>query len=358
MQHHKKIALLSEILLHLIFWGMLIYIFNSSYSVKYATIKVIGGKKQMVVLTKNLLPHILLIIALKAAFFYIAVFRILPGIDAVRKKEAALLSVILIVVAVVTTEYFLLHFISRVTSLGLQEIKNLLPVNFILNIACLSATLAYYFTNRWRKAERTIEKIEKEQLLSELKIIKAQVTPHFLFNALNNVFSMAQQQGNDKLAEKISALSGFMRYVLDTNKKSKVLLQTEMDFIENYIDVMKMNYTDDEVNIQFISNGNLQNIFVPPMLFIPFVENIFKYGVQAGLPSNINLLLEIKVGMIIFSGTNPDYSRGSKIPANSFGIGLEAVARKVELYYAASGSVEYGTKDGVFYFTLKLPFND
>ncbi|MEZ4930618.1 MAG: histidine kinase [Saprospiraceae bacterium] len=114
------------------------------------------------------------------------------------------------------------------------------------------------------------------QLEAELRFLKAQVNPHFLFNALNNIYSLSFTESK-KAPEMILKLSDMMSYMLYDCKSEQVKLSAEINYLKNYIDLQQLK-KEGELNIDFNIKGNVSNAFISPMLFIPFFENAFKHG--------------------------------------------------------------------------------
>lgn len=196
----------------------------------------------------------------------------------------------------------------------------------------------------WIKRE---QELITEKLETELNFLKAQVNPHFLFNTLNNFFSMAQSQGNIILADSILKLSGMMRYTLYDSNVKLIPLEKEIEYVNNFVKLTKLRYQDEEVNFRFSTpkiDGNYQ---IPPMVFIPFVENALKYGVAVNRKSEINLQISIHDGMLNFSCTNTNYKQ-LKNHSTTSGIGLANVKRRLELTYPDKHKLEIVNDEASF----------
>ncbi len=202
---------------------------------------------------------------------------------------------------------------------------------FFIFIIVFGLSIAYFFLKEWARAEKFRSQLEAVQLDTEIKFLKSQVNPHFLFNTLNNLFSMAQGKGNDDLADGISKLSGMMRYMIYESNEEHVPLKKEMEFLENCILLNKLRYAEDEVRVIFDYPNETTGVLIAPMLFIPFVENAFKHGVMIGQSSEIDISISIGNEQLIFTCENTIYSV-KKMDEKS-GIGLENVKRRLELLY-------------------------
>lgn len=202
-------------------------------------------------------------------------------------------------------------------------------------LAVLAVAMAGFFIKEWIRNELKRSQAEAQQLNIELRFLRSQVNPHFLFNTLNNLFSMAQRKGNDELADGISKLSGMMRYMIYESDAGKVPLQKEIDYLKDYIALNKLRYADSEVAVSFNhpSAAEVAEVQIAPMLFIPFVENAFKHGVAIGQRSFIVLVIGVAPGKLRFSCENADHRASRNLAEEGSGIGLANVKRHLELVY-------------------------
>ncbi len=221
-----------------------------------------------------------------------------------------------------------------------------------LAIAMLS--IAYFFLKEWARNEIARNQLQAHQLSTEVKFLKSQVNPHFLFNTLNNLFSMAQKKGNDDLADGISKLSGMMRYMIYESNADRVPLQKEIEYLQDCIALNKLRYADDEVTVKFSYPKKNADIVVAPMLFIPFVENAFKHGVTIGQTSSIGISIVIAEKNLIFTCENNDHSAIKRMEEEQGGIGLENVKRRLELVYPGKHRLFTQNNDGKYLVTLEL----
>ena len=214
--------------------------------------------------------------------------------------------------------------------------------------------MAYFFLNAWAKSELLQTQLQANQLSTEIKFLKSQINPHFLFNTLNNLFSMAQGKGNDELADGISKLSGMMRYMLYDSNEESVPLSKEITYLEECITLNKLRYADEEVIVTFDHAGPIADIRIAPMLFIPFVENAFKHGVAIGQRAAIQIAIVVSGQKLIFSSVNTDYSMIRKMEMEISGIGLENVRRRLELVYPDKHRLKINKEDGKFMINLEI----
>jgi len=213
---------------------------------------------------------------------------------------------------------------------------------------------AYFFLKEWGKSELRRTQLQANQLSTEIKFLKSQINPHFLFNTLNNLFSMAQAKENDELADGILKLSGMMRYMLYDSNEERVPLGKEIIYLEECITLNKLRYADEEVLVSFEHPGHNADVRIAPMLFIPFVENAFKHGVAIGKKGAIQIAITVSGEKLNFSCVNRDYSAIKKMEMNISGIGLENVKRRLELVYPGKHQLMINNESGKFMVNLEI----
>jgi LytS/YehU family sensor histidine kinase len=179
--------------------------------------------------------------------------------------------------------------------------------------------------------DKEAAKLKSENLHTELKFLKSQINPHFLFNALNNIYAMSMMKSKDA-PKMILKLSDILRYNLYDGIQDRVPIEKEMRYIENYVSFQKLK--DENIrNIAVDFEGVDGNVMIAPLILIPFVENSFKHSKIEDVSKGwINIDLKTRDDKIIFKVTN-------SVPETEFkkdtsgGIGLENVKRRLELIY-------------------------
>lgn len=203
------------------------------------------------------------------------------------------------------------------------------PGSFVVFLLVLTIGICITSIQQWLRVEHTKEKIEHEKLNTELSFLKTQVNPHFFFNTLNNIYSLAVVQ-SDKTAPAVLKLSSIMRYILTETQTDKVPLENEIDFIKNYIDLQLVRLTD-KVKVNFEVTGDTMNKSIAPLLFIPFVENAFKYGVSTKDNSEIDIHLIATGNTVELDVTNTIVHKANSM--DTTGIGINNVKRRLILSY-------------------------
>jgi two-component system LytT family sensor kinase len=239
-------------------------------------------------------------------------------------------------------------------SFMISDWRQIQPVILLAFLVLEGIAIAYFFLKAWAKSELIQTQLQANQLSTEIKFLKSQINPHFLFNTLNNLFSMAQAKGNDELADGISKLSGMMRYMLYDSNEERVPLSKEITYLEECITLNKLRYADEEVMLTFEHAGQIADTRIAPMLFIPFVENAFKHGVAIGQRAAIQIALAVSGQKLIFTCANTDFSKIRKMGMEISGIGLENVRRRLELVYPGKHRLIINKEDGKFMVKLEI----
>lgn len=209
------------------------------------------------------------------------------------------------------------------------------------------------FAEGWFELEAKKKEIENERLTSELRFLKAQINPHFLFNTLNNLYYLAFTN-SPNTTEVIAKLSQMMRYMIYDSNHAKVPLNKEIEYMENYIILEKLRLNE-PIPIVFEVRGSTNGVMIAPLILITFLENAFKHGV-----SNNFSEAWIKAD-ILLEGTACIYTvANSKLPQNLMnkdeqsGIGLQNVKRRLELSYPDNFELEIEEKATEYLVRLKL----
>jgi two-component system LytT family sensor kinase len=194
---------------------------------------------------------------------------------------------------------------------------------FFVVVSCLLRFAIDWFGN-----ERVQRGLESERKEMELQFLKSQLNPHFLFNSLNNIYSLAYQK-SDKTADAILKLSEIMRYMIYESNDSWVSLNKEIEYLQSFIELQKLRFKDGAA-VEFTMNGEIDNQQIVPLILISFVENAFKHGI-ANDPKNpikINIIANQKI--LHFSITN---KKNTYNKDEMGGVGLNNVERRLQLLY-------------------------
>jgi two-component system LytT family sensor kinase len=209
----------------------------------------------------------------------------------------------------------------------------------------LSAVLK--FTVDWFLNERIQRDLENQRLSAELSFLKSQINPHFLFNSLNSIYSLAYQK-SDTTPEAILKLSEIMRYMLYECNDNKVELTKELQYLQNYIDLQKIRFGN-KAFIDFEVTGEVTNQHIVPLLLISFIENAFKHGIANDALAPIKLKINLEDGHLYFFIQNKKHTHNRD---SSGGIGLANVRRRLDLLYP--GKYNLDIRDEADTYTCQL----
>jgi hypothetical protein len=190
------------------------------------------------------------------------------------------------------------------------------------------------FVDRHRDDEKRRKELEKEKLHSELAFLKNQISPHFFFNTLNNIYALTTID-TPAAQESILKLSKLMRYLLYESEQGETLISHEIDFMTNYIALMKLRLSP-KVDLEVSFPTEYNDVSVPPLLFIPFIENAFKHGISHREASFIDIRLKIEGNKLIFSSENSMGKNTQPHDKEHSGIGLENVKKRLALLFPES----------------------
>lgn len=237
------------------------------------------------------------------------------------------------------------------------------PVTSLTNRIIFAPSFGFYVISIvYRKILNNIrrERLQKEEraerLATELKFLRSQINPHFLFNTLANLVSLARKN-SDLLEPALIQLSDLMRYMLYDTQGKRVPLAKEVSYLQNYIGLQRLRFGEDidvSVGIDLSPEIN-QHYLIEPMLLIPFVENAFKHGTGHLAHPEIAVHLTEQQGQIVFKVKNrvaPPSAGTSKDRAS--GIGLANVRKRLDLLYGEAYQLDITQRDGWYAVTLKL----
>ena len=206
-----------------------------------------------------------------------------------------------------------------------------------------------YFKS-WRDA-KALETLEKKNLEQQLEYLKYQINPHFFMNTLNNIHALVDIEP-EEAKHSIVELSKMMRYVLYEGAKSRVPLSKDIAFINHYITLMKLRYTD-KVKISTDFPASPTDKMVPPMLFITFVENAFKHGVSYKQASFIDISIKTTDDHLVFTCSNSKAEEGNDLYG---GVGLANTRQRLDLIYGTSYTLQVDNGSNSYAVMLQIPF--
>lgn len=230
--------------------------------------------------------------------------------------------------------------------------KPMQPEEFKLVVAmlliCVDLGCRYY--RKYKTEAYNLEELEKDNLKYRLEYLRYQINPHFFMNTLNNIHALVDID-SEKAKDSIVELSKMMRHVLYESNGHTVPLSEEIDFLNHYISLMKLRFTD-KVKIRCSFTDDYRDSEVPPLLMATVIENAFKFGVSYSSESHIDIEITTEEGKVIFRCEN---SLKNSDEAYSCGVGLKNIRNRLELLYGNDYTMGIDSSKGKYIVMLILP---
>lgn len=314
-----------EALIHIIFWVSTAWLVASGFSVMTHDIELVNDVETVrIVRNAVLIYQILFCVVVSIIAFYLNSWLILKwnrtGTGRSPVWYSALVFTGVLMVTYVVTK---VRFISNAPPIPRELAFGIVVFYFALSVAYSLTKLLIY--NNQRQQELLMDKKQ-----AELTLLRKQLQPHFLFNAINNLLSLVNPSENPRLVDSFDRLSQLLRYVIEESGTDKVSVVKEIEFLKNYIQLQLLRFNEDEVEIDFKVNGSYDSLQVEPGLFIVFVENAFKYGTEPEKRAKIEITFDLsKRNSIRFQIKNKVLMRAR----NGVGTGIEASRKRLDLIY-------------------------
>jgi two-component system, LytTR family, sensor kinase len=256
----------------------------------------------------------------------------------------------MVFVVALSLGYWLLY----LTFVKLMNGENLrihsIPQSIILTVVFGTLGSFMRLVFEWIQGTIKQKELKIQNFNSELRLLKYQLNPHFLFNSLNNIDALIHEDPA-KASKALNKLSEIMRYVVYKNENAKVPLSEELEYIENYLSLQRLR-TVNESAINYKAEGKELDVMIAPMLFIPFIENAFKHASLKQENSEIDIFFKIMSQNIEFKCRN-SFSDSIKKDKTS-GIGLELIKKRLELLYPGKYQLTITSCDNIFEVTLNI----
>ncbi len=326
---------------HALFWVVL---YGAMVSFVYTSRENLG-----VVLSNELISMLFF-----AVLVYFNLFYLIPNYLA--RNVLLYLSLVFLASLIVTPIKTLVLYLKFADSPNAQEklvaTQGLLFLESFL--VTLLSTILRVFTDWWRY-QREKQTLQTQTIQSELRFLKSQINPHFLFNTLNNLYALTLKK-SDKAPEIVLKLSEIMRYMLYECNEKRVLLSKEIQYIHNYLDLERLRQPA-AADIRFTTEGHISDQLVAPLLFVPFLENSFKHGLNHHVQGGGFVRLHLKV-----QGDDLEFfienSKAERFPRQehprSGGIGLTNVRQRLKMLYPENYTLEVQDEPHRYAVTLYL----
>ena len=248
----------------------------------------------------------------------------------------------------------LFAFHKRIEPLEKESYPNPFPpevVMILTGLLVVGGNLANALGFKHIQEEQCIKDLEREKQEAQLKYLKYQISPHFFMNTLNNIHALVDIDP-EEAKDSIVKLSGLMRYLLYEGDKSTIPLKKEIDFLNQYISLMKLRFSD-SVDVSFNASKEIPDMEVPALLFISFVENAFKHGVSYQHESFIDISLDYQGGRLLFNCRNscPEERNIDK----EGGIGIINSQRRLALIYGDDYKMDIINRDNIYTVSVDIP---
>ena len=334
--------------IHVVIWGLYLFAYAYIYAVFYET----------VTLQKSLIQYSVTVwIDITAA--YVLIYFLIPKF-LLKKKYVAFLGLVLLstmvfillqrlMLMLVTYRYIYTEYADRFSFFKFNYLYAFFNVYAMAAIFASVKLFEFWFINQKQNQQLMQEKLE-----SELKFLKSQIHPHFLFNTLNNLYALTLDK-SDKAPEVVVKLSDLLSYMLYECNVPYVPLEKEVQLLKDYLDLEKIRYQN-ELLIDFDIQGRVNGKMIAPLLLIPFVENGFKHGLSKQIDNPwINILMEMKDDVLLFTVENnsPKVDQGDETGYTE-GIGLKNVRRRLDLIYGRKYKLDVEDRGGLFKIKLEL----
>ncbi len=286
------------------------------------------------------------------AFFYANAYVFIPRFIYRKKYWQYFLVQLLFIVVMFLVDRLLFWAFLEPEGIRNYSIMGFVAFHTFPYLFVLAGSTAYQFIEDRMRLDKLAKEKENENLKTELAFLRSQVSPHFMFNVLNNMVSLARKQ-SDQLEPSLIKLSSLMRYMLYETDEEKVQLEREIEYLQSYIDLQQQRFGKKvKVSVSLeVADGHYE---LEPMLLIPFVENAFKHGTGMIEDATIEISLKAENNILNFTVRNKFNPDSIEIRDKTSGIGLTNVKRRLSLLYGKEHNLWITTTDNWFLVSLQI----
>lgn len=294
--------------------------------------------------------------------FYLNYLVLAPKLFVSGKHRYDLLINVVLLISLGTLLHYWMDFTNQLFIPGYKDQDTVGTVTYIardvLNLAIFAGgATSLALARRWFTADQKLKESEAAHATAELRNLRSQINPHFLLNTLNNIYALTAFD-TPKAQEAIQELSKMLRHILYDYQQTTVSLADEIEFLQNYVNLMRIRLQQ-SVDVQFNISTLNTSVEIAPLLFISLVENAFKHGVSPSEPSFIHIHIESDEHKVVCDIQNSNHPKTAD-DNSGHGIGLRNVQRRLDLYYPDHYEWVHGpTADGtVFQSRITIIFKD
>ena len=335
-----------KILIHVLFW---IYMLNQAF------FPVFLNKIDTKLLEDYIYLKDIFITMLLNIFVFYAVYFVIPNFLRLRRKWYVFPFVILLAVALsavrLPIEIAYWKFIVKMSASQLQFQYDWIWATLKVTVIISIYAMLIRFSIDWFDSQKYKDELIKDRQASEIALLRSQVNPHFLFNTLNNIYSLVYSK-SDEAPDAVMKLSSIMRYMLYDSNTDRVAVNKEVEYLNSFIELQQLRITQKGF-VEIKVTGSMENRTIAPMLLIPFVENAFKHGEKNHEPGII-IHLNLESDKLFFTVTN--YLKlNNPIPnEDSGGFGLNNIKRRLGLLYPDKHDLKITTTGDMYKIELKI----
>ncbi|MDX1666017.1 MAG: histidine kinase [Saprospiraceae bacterium] len=333
----------SRLFIHVAFWLVLLLIFTF-----------LESSQQGLLFT---LTNELINLFFYALIVYFNLYYLIPNY--LNKNRFLTYGALLVLSAIIITPLKVLVFYLKFSRYPEVQADLLANQNwyFLTTFFFAASSTVIKIISEWMRQVRERQELETQTMQSELKFLKSQINPHFLFNTLNNLYALTLKK-SDKAPEIVIKLSEMMRYMLYECNEKRVPLQKEVNYIRNYLDLEGLRQGKN-VDINFELKGEVRDQKIAPLMFVPFLENSFKHGLNNQLDHGfVEIKLDVEDGEIDFFIEN---SKSDALPLQnhkrSGGIGLVNIHKRLNLLYPDKYQLQIKDNPKTYAVRLKIKLN-
>jgi sensor histidine kinase YesM len=325
---------------HVAFWLFTI-LFHA-----YTRIDLINTSGALAFLSEVIIRNLIL-----ALVIYVTLQRVMPLLTTGKALQAILIIVVCILIYVILKDIHDTYLVRLNSSREAeQDLLNTSFYNLSIVLFYLAFASTLHFSKEWYLQREQMRKIELEKLNTELDYLRAQINPHFLFNSINTIYFQIDKE-NKAARETLDKFSAMLRYQLYECSGNEIAIEKEIKYLQSYVDLQRLRLNQNFL-VTFNVDDEIRNFNVPPLLFIPFIENAFKHVSHFSNRINeIHITIKRNESILIFDVRNTNEDQQTE-PATEGGIGLKNISRRLELLYGSR--YELRVNDQSDYFTIHL----
>jgi len=300
----------------------------------------------------------------QAAGVYFCLYYLIPKFLEKGKYVSFLLYVFAVIVVISTAILFGYHLGPMMVDVSFTELYKTAPNNpfhmlksqtFPSSVASMTLAMSIKLTKNWLASKRKQEVLEREKLETEIKFLKSQFNPHFLFNTINSIFVLINK--NSELAtESLAKFSGLLRYQLYECNEHEIPLNRELEYLKSFIELERLRQNPDcRIDVTIPDRGS-ENLKIAPFILMPFIENAFKHVSKGDQDNWIRIMIEIRDQHFLFHVSNSVSADAvhARDVVNYGGLGLKNVRRRLDLIYSGNYDLDISSSAKGFEVDLTL----